>query len=86
MRSVSAPPSRLGSWLALPLAIVVLAFPPPAGFAAAVIERLNARTGLVFTRAASPFARMAGQDAAVECSANLRALALVLESGETLVL
>lgn len=50
----------------------------PAGFPQALVKRLRDRLGLEFTLAESPFARMAGQDVAVECSACLRSLALVL--------
>ncbi len=50
----------------------------PAGFAEQVLVALGEFTGEDFELAASPFARMAGQDAALECSAGLRALAVVL--------
>ncbi len=50
----------------------------PAGFADALVRRLNELTGQSFTVAGSPFSRMAGQDVALECSACLRALAVVL--------
>ncbi len=50
----------------------------PAGFAEAVAIQLAAETGLPFTVADNPFSRMAGQDVAVECSASLRSLAIVL--------
>ena len=50
----------------------------PAGFALALVAHLRQRVGLDFRVADNPFARMAGQDVAVECSACLRSLALVL--------
>jgi len=50
----------------------------PADFPAALVARLNELLGLEFSIADNTFARMAGQDVAVECSACLRSLALVL--------
>ena len=50
----------------------------PPGFAQRVTERLRESTGLPFTVAPNPFARMAGQDASLECSSCLRALAITL--------
>ena len=50
----------------------------PPGYAARVVAELSALTGEEFALAPSPFSRMAGQDIALECSANLRGLAAVL--------
>ena len=50
----------------------------PDGFPQALVKQLRERVGLPFSVAENPFARMAGQDVAVECSACLRGLALVL--------
>jgi len=49
----------------------------PAGFAARVAQELGALTGVDFSLADSAFARMAGQDVALECSSHLRATAVV---------
>ncbi|MCB1679248.1 MAG: class II fumarate hydratase [Halioglobus sp.] len=50
----------------------------PDGFAAALVAQLTQLLGQPFTVADNAFARMAGQDVALECSACLRALATVL--------
>jgi fumarate hydratase class II len=50
----------------------------PRGFPQALVRRLNELSGMAFTVADNAFARMAGADVAVECSACLRALAVVL--------
>jgi len=50
----------------------------PANFAGQLVQHLQALCGLEFEVAANPFSRMAGQDAALECSACLRALAVTL--------
>ena len=49
----------------------------PAGFAARTVSELAILSGLELGLASSPFARMAGQDVALECSSGLRALAAV---------
>ena len=50
----------------------------PAGFAAAVIERLVVRTGLPLTEAPDHFAAQGARDALVEASGQLRTLAVAL--------
>ncbi len=50
----------------------------PPGFGARVAAELAARTGLAFVPHPNPFAALAAQDAAVECSAQLRGLAVAL--------
>jgi len=50
----------------------------PPGFGARVAAELAARTGLAFVPHPNPFAALAAQDAAVECSGQLRALAVAL--------
>ena len=50
----------------------------PREFPSAFVDSLNALSGQAFTVAANSFARMAGQDVALECSSCLRALAVVL--------
>jgi len=50
----------------------------PAGFGARVAAELAARTGLHFVTHPNPFAALASQDAAVECSAALRGAAVAL--------
>jgi fumarate hydratase class II len=50
----------------------------PNGFADGAVMRLGEFFGRQFTVAQDPFARMAGQDVTLECSACLRALAVVL--------
>ncbi len=50
----------------------------PAGFGSHLVKRLNEMTGMDFSVAANPFARMAGQDVNLECSSCLRGLAVVL--------
>jgi fumarate hydratase class II len=50
----------------------------PPDFAARLLQHLNELTGMAFTVAENRFARMAGQDVALECSACLRGLAVVL--------
>src|SRR4051812_175001 len=50
----------------------------PEGFAAAVADRLSARTGCAFTEAANHFEAQSGQDAMVEAAAILKVVALSL--------
>jgi fumarate hydratase class II len=50
----------------------------PAGYAEQMVAELSDLSGQEFALAPSPFSRMAGQDTALECSANLRGLAAVL--------
>jgi fumarate hydratase class II len=50
----------------------------PPGFASALVDNLNRLSGFSFTVAENRFSRMAGQDVALECSACLRALSVVL--------
>jgi fumarate hydratase class II len=50
----------------------------PPGFPAALVKRLNALATMDFTVASNLYSRMAGQDVAMEASACLRALAVVL--------
>ncbi|MCR9104281.1 MAG: class II fumarate hydratase [Gammaproteobacteria bacterium] len=50
----------------------------PPGFAERLVAHLSSATGLAFEVAPNAFSRMAGQDVALECSACLRALAVVL--------
>jgi fumarate hydratase class II len=50
----------------------------PPGFADALVDHLNRLSRLSFTVADNRFSRMAGQDVALECSACLRALSVVL--------
>jgi fumarate hydratase class II len=50
----------------------------PAGFAASLVASLAELTGQPFTLAPNTFARMAGQEVALECSSNLRALAVAM--------
>jgi fumarate hydratase, class II len=50
----------------------------PPGFGARVAAELAARTGLAFVPHPNPFAALAGQDAAVEFSAQLRGVAIAL--------
>lgn len=50
----------------------------PAGFADDVAQRLGERVSLDLRASPNPFARMAGQDVAAECSSHLRGLAVVL--------
>ncbi len=50
----------------------------PPGFTAQFVQRLGELTGLSLQVCANPFSRMAGQDVALEISAALRGLAVVL--------
>jgi fumarate hydratase class II len=50
----------------------------PKGFAATVVQRLSARTGLPFTEATNHFEAQSGQDAMVEAGATLKVVALSL--------
>jgi fumarate hydratase class II len=50
----------------------------PPGFPGELVKHLGEQLGLDFTASDNPFTRMAGQDVALECSACLRSLALVL--------
>ncbi len=50
----------------------------PPGYVEALLERLSERVGFSLTAAAMPSTRMAAQETAVECSAGLRSIALVL--------
>ena len=50
----------------------------PDGFADTLVAALAELTGQPVTRAPNPFARMAGQEVALECSSNLRALAVAM--------
>jgi fumarate hydratase class II len=50
----------------------------PPGYAARLVAELTVLSGEEFALAPSPFSRMAGQDVALESSANLRGLATVL--------
>ncbi|RLQ21776.1 class II fumarate hydratase [Seongchinamella sediminis] len=50
----------------------------PAGFAAQMARQLQQLSGLDFEVSPNPYARMAGQDVPLECSAALRSLAVVL--------
>ncbi len=50
----------------------------PEGFAAQLVNTLSALAGQRFTLAPDPFARMAGQEVALECSSNLRGLAVAM--------
>ncbi|MCR9186097.1 MAG: class II fumarate hydratase [Halieaceae bacterium] len=50
----------------------------PPGYVEALLQRLSERVGFSLTAAAMPSTRMAAQETAVECSAGLRSIALVL--------
>lgn len=50
----------------------------PPGYVEALLQRLSERVGFSLTAAAMPSTRMAAQETAVECSAGLRGIALVL--------
>ncbi|MDQ6726339.1 MAG: class II fumarate hydratase [Actinomycetota bacterium] len=68
---------RLGE-LALGGTAVGTGINAPAGFAAAVIQRLAARTGLPLRQAGDHFEAQGGRDAVVEASGQLRGVALSL--------